>query len=496
MKTYFAGFGALVLAGFALCSTGCVTEYHSIAATPAYSGTTLPAASRVALVMEFRGGEPTDQERADVRAILIDYFRGKGSVVVEQPSEADYLVYAVLERRNPDNPSEWTVVSTSSARSLGAPGGDEFEWPGGVIEDEEFETSRFSYVGFGLFYPIWFDVWDSPWYHGRVILCPPPHRPSWYGRDDWRHDRRWHRPHRWHDHDRRRPDGDHRDRDWDRDRRDGDHRRDQNRPDNRDRRDSDRRDNNGRHDEHRRGDNDRRDHNDRRDDNRPGDHHNDPNWKPDNNRLGTERPNNELRERARENIRERDREEVRERNRTDVREVRPNDARRSQPQPRHVAQPPVVAPPASQRPLSVRTPDPVPPQNTPAVRRNPPGRPAHVAPPPAANDHPRPTPGPRPVTPSANREVKSPPTPPPQPAPMPRVAPTVRPRTESPARTEQATRSAPRPQPQGARAAESMRRQEQQRSSNSENGGRRGPPPREDSRRDSGNSAEKDDDRK
>lgn len=480
MKTYFAGLGALVLAGFALCSTGCVTEYHSIAATPAYSSTTLPAASRVALVMEFRGGEPTEQERADVRAILTDYFRGKGSVVVEQPSEADYLVYAVLERRNPDNPSEWTVVSTSSARSLGAPGGDEFEWPGGVIEDEEFETSRFSYVGFGLFYPIWFDVWDSPWYHGRVILCPPPHRPSWYWRDDWRHDRRWHRPHRWHDHDHRRPDIDRRGRDWDRDRRDGDH----NRPDNRDRRDSDRRDNNGRHDDHRRGDNDR--HDDRQDhrrgDNRPGDHHNDPNWKPDNDRQGTERPNNELRERARENIRER--------NREDVRSVRPTDARRSQPQPSNVAQPPVVAPPASQRPLSVRTPDPVPPQNTPAVRRNPPGRPAHVAPPPAANDYPRPASVSRPVAPPANREVKQ--TLPPQPAPTPRVAPTVRPRTESPARMEQATRSAPRPQPQAGRAAEAMRRQEQQRSSSSENGGRRGPPPREESRRDSGNSAEKD----
>ncbi|MFT3831283.1 MAG: hypothetical protein QM691_16420 [Opitutaceae bacterium] len=474
MKTYLAGLGSLVLAGFALCSTGCVTEYHSIAATSAYSGTTLPAASRVAFVMEFRGGEPTPQEREDVRAILTDYFTGKGSVVVAQPSEADYLVYAVLERRNPDNPSEWTVVSTSSARSLGAPGGDEFEWPDGIVEDEEFETSRFSYVGFGLFYPIWFDVWDSPWYHGRVILCPSPHRPSWYGRDDWRHDRRWHRPQRWHDHDNRRPDHDRREGN----RPPGDTRRDNNRPG-----EHNRRDNNG----GRPGGADRHDNRDvgRHDGNRSGDHHNDPNWKPDNDRTNAQRPNNELRERARENLRER--------NRDDSPAVRPTEARRTQPQPGTPARPPVVAAPSGQRPSNVRPPEPQPAANEPTVRRDPPARPTRMVPP-AAVGHPRPAPASHPLPPPANREVK--PTPQPQPAPTPRVAPTVRPRTESPARAEQATRSAPRPQPQGARAAEAMRRQEQQRAANSDNGARRAPPPREESRRDSGNGSDKDDDRK
>ena len=61
-----------VLGAFALLTTGCATEYRTVSTVPTYSGTTLPAASRVALVMEFRGGEPTPQERAEVRALLAD----------------------------------------------------------------------------------------------------------------------------------------------------------------------------------------------------------------------------------------------------------------------------------------------------------------------------------------------------------------------------------------------------------------------------------------
>lgn len=168
MKTPLAGVSALALAGFALCTTGCVTEYQTVSSVPVYSGTTLPAASRVALVMEFRGGTPTAQEREEVRAILADYLAGKGSVLVDEPSGADYLVHAVLERRNAENPAEWTVVNTYSAHSLAAVGGDDYRWPGGIIEDDYYDTTTFTYVGFGAFYPVWFDAWDSPWYRGRV----------------------------------------------------------------------------------------------------------------------------------------------------------------------------------------------------------------------------------------------------------------------------------------------------------------------------------------
>ncbi len=205
MKTPFAGFAALALTGFALSTTGCVTEYQTVSPAPTYVRTSLPAASRVALVMEFKGGEPTPEERAEVRALLADYLSGKGSVLVDDPDSADYLVHVVLERRNPDNPSEWTVVNTYSARSLGADSGDEYLWPSGIIEDDYYETTTFSYIGFGVFYPVWFDLWSSPWHRGRVIVCPPPRSHHRYWETQWRTERRWHRPDRWHGH--RRPDG-------------------------------------------------------------------------------------------------------------------------------------------------------------------------------------------------------------------------------------------------------------------------------------------------
>lgn len=203
MNFPFAGFTALALTGFALCSTGCVTEYRTVSSNPSYTRTSLPAASRVGLVMEFREGEPTPEERAEVRALLADYLSGKGSVLVDDPGSADYLVHAVLERRNPENPSEWTVVNTYSARSLGAGSGDEYQWPSGLIEDDYYETTTFSYIGFGLFYPMWFDYWDSPWHRGRVVVCPPPRHHNHYWESHWRSERRWHRPDRWHGH--RRP---------------------------------------------------------------------------------------------------------------------------------------------------------------------------------------------------------------------------------------------------------------------------------------------------
>lgn len=197
MKPPLAGISALALAGFAFFTTGCVTEYQTVSSVPVYSGTTLPAASRVALVMEFRGGTPTAQEREEVRAILADYLAGKGSVLVDEPSGADYLVHAVLERRNPENPAEWTVVNTYSAHSLAAVGGDDYRWPGGIIEDDYYDTTTFTYVGFGAFYPVWFDAWDSPWYRGRVRLCPPPRPHHFYGDARWREERQWHHPNRW-----------------------------------------------------------------------------------------------------------------------------------------------------------------------------------------------------------------------------------------------------------------------------------------------------------
>lgn len=196
MRFFPAGFVSCLLLGVALCTSGCVTElYSQPRPAPVYSRTVLPAASRVALILDFRGGEPAPDARAEVREILADYLASRGSVLVADPADADYVVYAVLERRNPGNPYEWTVVSTSSARSLGA-FGDEFEWPGGIIEVEDDDYVSYSYIGFGVFYPIWFDLWDSPWHRGRMILRPPPHRPH---RPEvrWREDRRWHRPQRW-----------------------------------------------------------------------------------------------------------------------------------------------------------------------------------------------------------------------------------------------------------------------------------------------------------
>lgn len=225
MKTLLSSAALLLLGGFAFGATGCVTEYHTVSTAPTYSETTLPAASRVALVMEFRGGEPTPEVRADVRALVADYLAGKGSVLVDGPEQADYLVHVVLERRNPDNPDEWTVVNTYSAQSLGVAGGDEYRWPAGLIEDDYYETTSFSYIGFGVFYPMWFDLWDSPWHRGHLILCPPPRPHHRYGEIRWREERRWHRPERWHPERRR---------DWDR--------RDDRRPDNRDRRPEVRRD--------------------------------------------------------------------------------------------------------------------------------------------------------------------------------------------------------------------------------------------------------------
>ncbi len=275
MKTILTSVALLLLGGFAVGATGCVTEYQTVSTAPTYSGTTLPAASRVALVMEFRGGEPTPEVRADVRALVADYLAGKGSVLVDDPGAADYLVHVVLERRNPDNPAEWTVVNTYSAQSLGVAGGDEYRWPAGLIEDDYYETTTFSYIGFGLFYPMWFDLWDSPWHRGHLILCPPPRPHHHYGDARWRDERRWHRPDRWH------PD---RRRDWER--------RDDRRPDNRERRPEVRRDDDHRREAVRPGDQRnrrpdlRRDDDRRREQARPGDNRG---RRPDGGRPGLDR---------------------------------------------------------------------------------------------------------------------------------------------------------------------------------------------------------------
>jgi hypothetical protein len=219
MKNLIPASGLVLLAGFAFFSTGCVAQYESSAPVPSYSGATLPAASTVALVMEFLGGEPSPEERADVRALLADYFSQQGNVLVDDTYAADYLVRAVLERRNPENPAEWTVVSTDSARTLRGSSGDDYYWPGGVIEDDSYATTSYSYIGFGLFYPVFFDLWSDPWHRGRVILHPPmrPHR--FYDNDGWRQERRRHEAARWQpdrhpewkQHERR-PDWDNRDR--------------------------------------------------------------------------------------------------------------------------------------------------------------------------------------------------------------------------------------------------------------------------------------------
>jgi hypothetical protein len=197
MKNTLPASGFVLLAGFALLFTGCVAQYESSAPVTSYSGTTLPAAGTVALVMEFRGGEPTPQERADVRALLSDYFSQQGTVLVDDTSAADYLVHAVLERRDPANPSEWTVVETYSANSLRSAGSDEFRWPGGMVEDDSYETTTFSYIGYGVFYPVFFDFWSSPWHRGHVVLYPAPRRHHDWDNDRGREEHRWHRPGRW-----------------------------------------------------------------------------------------------------------------------------------------------------------------------------------------------------------------------------------------------------------------------------------------------------------
>ena len=242
MKTILSSAAMLLLGGFAFGASGCVTEYQTVSTTTAYAGTTLPAASRVALVMEFRGGTPSPEERADVRAILSDYLTGKGSVLVDEPSAADYLVHVVLERRNPASPEEWTVVDTYSAHSLSSVYGDDYDWPGGIVEDDSYLVTTYSHIGFGAFYPIWFDAWDSPWHRGHLRICPPPRHHDRYRDNRWREERRHHRPDRWQKD--RRPDAnrgdnrrDDRDRKPDNDRRDRDrrpgidHRGDNHRPD-------------------------------------------------------------------------------------------------------------------------------------------------------------------------------------------------------------------------------------------------------------------------
>ena len=197
MKTYLSSYGLVLLAGFALFSSGCVAQYESPAPVTSYSAPSLPAAGTVALVMEFRGGEPTPQERGEVRALLADYFSQQGTVLVEDTYAADYLVHAVMERRNPENSAEWTVVSTDSARTIRSSSSDEFYWPGGVIEDDSYGTTMYSHVGFGVFYPVFFDLWSDPWRRGHVVLFPPmrPHR--FYDDNNWRQERRRHEPARW-----------------------------------------------------------------------------------------------------------------------------------------------------------------------------------------------------------------------------------------------------------------------------------------------------------
>jgi len=231
MKTLISSAAMLLLGGFAFGATGCVTEYQTVSTTTAYSGTTLPAASRVALVMEFRGGTPSPEERADVREILSDYLAGKGSVLVDEPSAADYLVHVVLERRNPASPEEWTVVDTYSAHSLSSVYGDDYDWPGGIVEDDSYSVTTYSYIGFGAFYPIWFDAWDSPWHRGHLRICPPQRHHDRYRDNRWREERRHHRPDRWQKD--RRPDSDRKDnRRDDHDRSSGMGNRDNHRPEN------------------------------------------------------------------------------------------------------------------------------------------------------------------------------------------------------------------------------------------------------------------------
>ena len=277
MKNLLSASGFSLLAGFALFSPGCVAQYETSTPATSYSSTVLPAVGTVALIMEFRGGEPTPEERADVRALLTDYFSQQGTVLVEDPDAADYLVHAVLERRNPENPTEWTVVETYSANSLRSAVSDEFRWPGGLIEDDYYDTTTYSYVGFGIFYPVFFDLWSHPWHRGQVILRPLPRRHNHWNNDRWRDDHRWHRPARWHDD--RRPDGSDRKRP-DRNR---DGRRDRDDSKRGDRRDNDRRDGDRSPDTDRRLDNDRGPNNDRRPDSEGR-------GRPDRGRIDSNRP--------------------------------------------------------------------------------------------------------------------------------------------------------------------------------------------------------------
>ena len=54
--------------------------------------------------------------------------------------------------------------------------------PGGLVEDDFYETTTFSYIGFGVFYPVFFDHWSrllgTALIEGPIPFDPTDDRPA------------------------------------------------------------------------------------------------------------------------------------------------------------------------------------------------------------------------------------------------------------------------------------------------------------------------------
>jgi hypothetical protein len=175
MKISLTTVALLALSGFAFGATGCVTEYQTVSTVPVHSATTLPAASRVALVLEFRGGTPSPDERADVIALLADYLAGKGSVLVENPADADYYECTRCPRAPATRqPGRVTDVETYFRHTQPELVFKETNIACGRIVETRTTNDQNSKTAFGVIYPDLSTPGTNPWHQGGHQDLPPP----------------------------------------------------------------------------------------------------------------------------------------------------------------------------------------------------------------------------------------------------------------------------------------------------------------------------------
>jgi hypothetical protein len=114
MKNNFRSVSRVLLAGLVLGGTGCVMVEPGAQPPMQVSDARRPAL--YALALEFEGDAPSSYELAALRRRFADYFAKEGCTLVGETEPADFLVRILMAHEDPDNPREWSVVSSVTER--------------------------------------------------------------------------------------------------------------------------------------------------------------------------------------------------------------------------------------------------------------------------------------------------------------------------------------------------------------------------------------------